>query len=493
MFRVYAYVRVSTREQAEEGASLDAQEAACRAYALDLGATSIEVFRDEGKSGSSLKRPAMQELIRGVRDGGCEAVVVWKLDRLSRSVADWSYLFRLLTEHQVGFASATERIDATTPFGKAMLSILSVFAELFLDILRENVRSALAHIAGTGRRPTGVVYGYRRQDGHLVSDPHQAEIVREVFRRFVAGESMAAIGRDLQARRVDTKRKGKFWDATAIRDILRNPVYAGKITHRGEVLEGTHEALVSDDEWENARALREGRARNRGQAVAHFSALCRCGLCGGYMAAMTVQRSKRDGSHLDYYLNCGERFRVPPSDRHPGVGIAELKLSAVLWRHTELLLQSRDLSAAVRQQHSEHDDDSKAIERRIADLDELCRQNLAMYRQKLLSFEALQAENGPYIEEQERLKVLLSERGRQQAASLQQAAAVRPRSVAGFVKQMRGRPVEEQMLFLGALYRQVDVYRGHIVIHYQGDILPAATRSTAFRYAPRLGITDVGF
>ena len=490
--RAAIYVRVSTQEQAREGISLDAQEAACRRMAVEAGALDIEVFRDEGFSGGDTKRPALRAMLARLEE--FDAIYVWKLDRLSRSVADWASILKRLTEEQVGFASVTERVDATTPMGRAMLFVMATFAELFLDILRENVRSALAHIASTGRRPTGTVYGYRREGGCLVPDPGQAEVVREAFDRYVAGESMAAIGRDLQARGVPTKRAGKFWDTTAVRDVLRNPAYIGKVMHRGEVLDGTHEPIVSEEQWELARVLREQRSRNRGQAVAHLSSLCRCGLCGGHIAAESVQRSRKDGTRLDYILNCGNRFRVPAADRHPGVGLAERKLDAILWRQVEVLLEEGDLADALRVHARKATGPSVAkVEARIGELDRLCRDNLQVYRAGALSLEALQEENRPLLEEQERLRETVSVAGQEVARGLQEAAAIKPRSVAGVIEALRSGSVEQQVVFLGAIFRQVEVFRGRVVLHYQGGILPPQARSTAFRYAPAWGRTDVGF
>lgn len=486
------YVRVSTQEQAREGISLAAQEEACRRMAVEAGALEVVVYRDDGFTGSTMRRPALRELLSHLQD--YDAIYVWKLDRLSRSVADWAGILRRLNESQVGFASVTERVDATTPMGRAMLFVMATFAELFLDILRENVRSALAHIASTGRRPTGTVYGYKRRDGHLVIEPRQAEVVREVFRRYIAGESMAAIGRDLQARGEPTKRAGKFWDATSVRDILRNPVYVGRITHRGEVLDGEHAPIVLDADWESAQAILQQRSRNRGQAVAHLSGLCRCGLCGGHMAATTVQRSRKDGSHLDYILNCGNRYRVPPAERHPGVGIAEAKLSAILWRQVSLLLDDGALARAIKVHASRSTGPSVAqVERRIEDIDALCRDNLRVYRAGALSLDALQEENRPLLEEQERLRELVNASAQQVTKGLREAAAIKARSAASTIADMQRSPVEEQVMFLGAIFRQVEVFPGRVVLHYQGDVLPPEERSTAFRYAPRLGMIDVGF
>lgn len=483
--RAAIYTRVSTEEQAREGISLDAQEAACRREALAAGHTEVDLYCDDGYSGSNARRPALRRLLDNIDQYG--AVHVWKLDRLSRSVSDWCWILGTMRDKGVGFASVTEKVDATTPFGRAMLYVLAVFAELFLDILRENVRSALDHIASTGRHPCGSVYGYDRRDGHLVVNPKQAAVVREVFARYADGASLADIALDLQTRGVPTRRGGRYWTASGVRQMLGNATYAGLLPYKGEVLPATHEAIVDEDMWARVQERRRQRRRNRGQVGRHYSALCCCGLCGGPVRTRAERRQAKSGEPYRWTLECMRRSLEPRDERHAYVGIGEPKLGAIIWRHTELLLRSGELRGALseRQRRAQaRERDVGELQRRLHEISETRQRNLQAFQAGALTLSDLQEANGPLVQEDAALRQRLQgDDGVPEGVT--DLARMTPGAASRAVRVLQGQSMETQLMFLSRLYETVEVYPDRLVFHYHGSLMEPAERPTGFRYDGR--------
>ena len=176
--RAALYIRVSTDEQAREGFSIDAQKRKLLAYAesQDWDVTSILV--DDGYSAKDLNRPAMQELLEKVRGEEIDVVLVFKLDRLTRSVKDLYHLLDEFARHDVGFRSSQEQFDTTTTMGRAMLGILGIFAQWERETIAERVRMGMEQKVREGKKPGGKYpYGYDR-DGNLI--PEEAEIIRRL-------------------------------------------------------------------------------------------------------------------------------------------------------------------------------------------------------------------------------------------------------------------------------------------------------------------------
>jgi len=478
------YLRVSTDEQAREGVSLAVQEQACRAAALAAGFSNVVTFRDDGYSGTSLKRPALQELLTRLHEW--EAVFVWRLDRLSRSVADWSALLRRFQEASVGFHSVTERVDATSPMGRAMLGVMAVFAELFVDVLKENVKAALQHVAESGRRPTGIAYGYIRRDKALVIVPEEAQIVREVFRRVAKGEPWVHIAQDLNARQVPLKAGGVVWYSQHIRNLVTQPLYLGKFRWRGEVLPGNHEPLVSASAWRQVQSIIAARAHTGGRPARHLTSLFRCGLCGG-ACTINVRRAREET-----YIHCSVRAVDPTAHRY--VGVAEAKLVAVVWRHTELLLAEGDMGRALEAAKARREGGSerrRALQRRLREIAEALGRAVRLAHAGVPQ-DVIERENAPLVLEGEQLEgelrgLVAGPEGR----DLERWAA---QGSAGVVRASREQlPVEQQLILLRRVYERVEIFPDRVRFVYRGAVLPPQERLLPRYFAPKRGIVDVGF
>ena len=217
------YTRVSTQRQADEGVSLDAQEAECRAYCERHQLGNVEVLRDEGFSGKSLDRPGMQELLRRVAADEVGDVVVTALDRLSRKTTDALGLVGDTFDGTVGFHAVRQAMDTTGPVGKAMVGMLALFNELERDMIAERTREAAAHCFGNGlvfgRTPYGYARGADPQDNTLHRHPEEWPTLESMRARRAAGMTYQTLADELNAAGTPTK-MGRRWFAASVRSVL---------------------------------------------------------------------------------------------------------------------------------------------------------------------------------------------------------------------------------------------------------------------------------
>lgn len=295
------YLRVSTEDQAREGLSLPAQREALTSFCRSQGWKMADVYVDDGYSGKDLDRPAMQRLIGDVAGRKIGLVLVYKLDRLSRRQKDVLHLLEDVFEPAgVAFRSATEPFDTTTPFGKAMLGMLSVFAQLERETIVERTKMGMQQRikAGDWHGGTRATFGYDYRPAEsraLIVNHDQADTVRLMFRLY-ADDLMGyeAIARYLngdnpEKRVYATPRRAKQWIATTVARILRNPIYTGRMLHgyhgKRKLYPGNHEALVPDETYERAQQImadrRAGQKAPKRRSL--LSGLVVCAECGGKM------------------------------------------------------------------------------------------------------------------------------------------------------------------------------------------------------------------
>ena len=245
--RACIYTRVSTAEQANEGYSIEEQERMCRAAIESKDWIYTQTFSDPGISGRTMERPGLQAMIRAIRDNKADAVVIYKLDRLSRKQRDTMTIIEdILLKNGIALVSLNETLDTTTPWGRAMIGILSSFNQMESENIQ--VRTAMGRKAkissggyGGGKPP----YGYRAYNNELVIEPTEAEIVRFVFNARATSQSLSAIAQSLNAMGYRT-RKGTEFRHSAIQSILSNEAtYRGSYTYGDQTIEHQHEAILS--------------------------------------------------------------------------------------------------------------------------------------------------------------------------------------------------------------------------------------------------------
>lgn len=305
------YIRVSTDEQATEGFSLAAQEERCRQFAQSQGWTVDEVYRDDGYSAKDLNRPAIQRMIRDVKAKKFDVLVVYRLDRLVRSVIDLHYLLDIFDKYNVKFKSVTEVFDTTTAMGRLFITLVGAMSQWERENLSERVRMGMERGFLEGNRYGVVPLGYREENGKLVIDPNEAAIVRWIFEQY-KHHGMFHIARKLNEQGIKT-RQGSKWANTQIRYVLTNPVYIGHLRYRGQsnkdiILESQHEPIISEELfYETQKRIKERRESQSAKVLTSdypFSGVLVCGRCGSPMTG-AKNKIKSHGGYIYYYRCVG--------------------------------------------------------------------------------------------------------------------------------------------------------------------------------------------
>jgi len=309
---VALYIRVSTDEQAEHGTSVDVQKERLTAFAKSQGWSDIELYIDDGFTGTNIDRPALKRLIRHVENGKIKTVIVYKLDRLGRKQKDVLHLLEdIFEKNNVAFKSATEPFDTATPLGKAMLGILAVFAQLERDMIVERTTSGRRHRISQGIWHGGrVPFGYDWINGQLVVVPEDARLVQEVYKRYLNGHSRLAI-----AEWIASRSKARSFDHAAIRDMLARPVYMGKLIMAGEIVDGNHEKIIDEQTWYAAQ-METVRRANGASPVGEYllTGLLECGECGANIVHVK-RKTNRGGKTYLYELYACRNQHVRAKDR----------------------------------------------------------------------------------------------------------------------------------------------------------------------------------
>ncbi len=283
------YARVSTDTQLE-GYSIDVQKEFLLNYAKSKEFTEYEYYVDGGYSGKDLNRPAIQKLVNDVKKYKIDTVIVFKLDRISRSQKDTLYLIEeVFNKYNVGFISMRENFDTTSPFGKAMIGVLSVFAQLERETILERTRIGIKKRAESGFwRGGGKIpfpYRYDKEQGILVPIPRQVEILNKMISMYLSGKSFHQIGEIVGM------------DERQVEKRLLSVTNTGVIPYKGRVYEGRHEAVVSKELYQEI--LRVNHLRSKMKYTKHYLLTGKviCGHCGA------KYRYQKWGKRLVMYCN----------------------------------------------------------------------------------------------------------------------------------------------------------------------------------------------
>lgn len=296
--KVAIYTRVSTIEQAEEGYSISEQQDKLKKYCDIKDWKVARVYTDPGFSGSNTNRPSLQQLISDCKNNMFDAVLVYKLDRLSRSQKDTLYLIEdVFNKNGVGFISLSENFDTSTAFGKAMIGILSVFAQLEREQITERMTLGRVGRAKAGKAMSwaNCPFGYIIQKEIYEIDPFRAEIVKRIYRDYLSGVSITKITQKLNEE--GHVGKNVNWSYRTVRQILGNIVYAGYIKYKNEIYPGLHKPIVSLSDYKKVQVELERRRITQAQlsnprpfrAKYMLSGLMRCGYCNSVLQIYTTQ------------------------------------------------------------------------------------------------------------------------------------------------------------------------------------------------------------
>ena len=318
---------IYTRKSSEEGLdmefnSLDAQREACEAYVASQRAEGWAAIRepydDGGVSGGTLDRPALKRLLADVEAGLIDVIVVYKIDRLSRSLMDFARLVEIFERNQVTFVSVTQSFNTTTSMGRLTLNILLSFAQFEREVIGERIRDKVAASRKRGMWMGGYVpLGYDVRDRKLVVNENEAATVRMIFQRFAAIGSATMLAKALAAESVLNKR-GKLVDKGFLYKLINNRVYLGEAVHKGTAYPGEHAAIIDQALWDNVHAILQESPRLRAKNTrAQTPALLKGIIFTETGTAMTPTATKK-GSRLYRYYASMDLIRNRPIGESAG-------------------------------------------------------------------------------------------------------------------------------------------------------------------------------
>lgn len=314
---------IYTRKSSEEGLekefnSLDAQREACAAYVVSQKhagwAAQPDLYDDGGLSGGTMERPALQRLLGDITSGKVQIVVVYKVDRLTRSLADFAKIVDVLDSHGASFVSVTQSFNTTTSMGRLTLNMLLSFAQFEREIAGERIRDKIAASKAKGMWMGGnVPLGYDVKERKLIVNDAEAETVRMIFRRYAELGSVRTLAEELVGLGIVSKRRqgaggvlagGNRFSRGALYTLLQNPIYRGEIGHQGKVYPGQHEAIVEAEHWKLVQAKLAGNRHARALgATAEEPSLLAGLIVDGEGHRMTPTHAVKKGRRYRYYVS----------------------------------------------------------------------------------------------------------------------------------------------------------------------------------------------
>lgn len=316
--KVALYPRVSSQEQVD-GYSIGEQIERLTKYCEAMEWEIYKIYTDPGYSGGTTDRPGLQNMLEDVRAGKVDKVVVYKLDRLSRSQKDTMLLIEdEFLAHGVDFVSMSENFDTATPFGRAMIGILAVFAQLERENIKERTMIGKEARAKEGKWHGGstepIGYDYDPATDELNINDFEAMQIRELYELFLKGTPLRTIEKLFKTKGY-THKHGSTWDPKTMRRVMRNKTNIGYIKYRDEWYKGEHDPIIDEDTYNKAVKLLDDRAEQYkltgvkpGAQTTYLGGLLYCKCCGGKFAKQENSR-RREGKPLVYWYMCYSRSK----------------------------------------------------------------------------------------------------------------------------------------------------------------------------------------
>ncbi|MGO4531971.1 recombinase family protein [Paenibacillus sp. 2TAF8] len=413
--KVAIYARVSTEEQAEHGYSIDAQLETLRKYCELYSNEVVDEYVDRGVSGKSIKgRYELQRLLKDAEESKFNEVIVWKFNRMARKNIDLLHIVDLLEKNSITFRSFSENFDTNSSMGRFALQMMGAVGELERNTIVDNVKMGHRQRAKMGLHNGKVPLGYTVVEGNgnsretkseIIIVEDEASIVRYIFEQYATGHGLKTIANDLNHRGRKTQ-KGNPFSTTAIRDLLDNPMFVGKIRYNqyenwaekrrkgksSEVIlvDGHHPPIINKALWEKVQLLREKKAtlpKKRFEGEYLLTGLIRCPECSAAMtASRTVNRSKDGEKITRMYYSCG-RFRSQGSAVCHANSVRKVEAEqAVTDRIRQAVVNPEILQRVVRSVNERRSgrikplrDELAAVQARITSLEDKKRKYLELY------------------------------------------------------------------------------------------------------------------
>ena len=314
---------IYTRKSSEEGLeqdfnSLDAQREACEAFIASQkreGWSLVgEMYDDGGFSGATMERPAFRRLLKDVSAGRIDVVVVYKVDRLTRSLSDFAKIVEIFDQHGVSFVSVTQQFNTTSSMGRLTLNILLSFAQFEREVTGERIRDKIAASKKKGMWMGGLPsLGYDVKDRKLIVNETEAETVRHIFRRYVELKSVRELKEDLDSAGIVSKIRtasdgspygGQPLARGALYLMLQNRIYRGEIVHKGKSYPGEHEAIIDETLWNDVQVILSGNRVHRANGKSGNEPSLLTGiLFDAHGGRMSPTHATKRGTRYRYYIS----------------------------------------------------------------------------------------------------------------------------------------------------------------------------------------------
>lgn len=318
---------VYTRKSTEEGLdqdfnSLDAQREACLAYITSQKAEGWApvkaTYDDGGYSGGNIERPGIQKLLGDIKAGKVDIIVVYKIDRLTRSLMDFAKLVELFDKHQVTFVSVTQSFNTTTSMGRLTLNVLLSFAQFEREVTGERIRDKIAASKKKGIWMGGPVpLGYDLKDRNLLVNEKESSLVQKIFNLYLKIRSVVKLIEVLN-HEGDRTKAGNEFRRGMLYTLLANPIYIGKLQHKGKVYDGNHKGIIDQAVWSKAQDILAGNAiEPRGTKKPRQPHLLRGKLFDEQGTLYSPSFTKKNGQRYRYYVSRDKILRRPELDFIP--------------------------------------------------------------------------------------------------------------------------------------------------------------------------------
>jgi site-specific DNA recombinase len=343
VIRCAVYTRKSTEEGQRQFTSLDAQREAAEAYIASQQHEGwlclADRYDDGGFTGGNMDRPALARLLTEIRAGKIDCVVVYKVDRLSRSLLDFARMMEIFDKHHISFVSVTQQFNTATSMGRLVLNILLSFAQFEREIISERTRDKIAATRRKGKWTGGVPllgYDVDPRAAKLKVNPKESTRVRAIFEIYLQHGALQPAVRELARRRWRTKRRrnrhgrkggGRPFTRSTLYRLLTNVTYTGNVRYRDKTYPGEQPAVVPLETWHRVQELlRNNRGSVRGRVENRSGALLQGLLyCTSCACAMTPTSSSRGGQRYRYYLCCGAHRRGRQSCPSPSIPAPDIE------------------------------------------------------------------------------------------------------------------------------------------------------------------------
>lgn len=427
--RVFLYVRVSTQEQAKEGYSIDEQIERLREYCKAMGWIVVKIYTDAGYSGANTNRPALQDMLKDIEKRKGDSVVVYKLDRLSRSQKDTLSLIEdSFLANNVDFVSMTENFDTSSPFGRAMIGILSVFAQLEREQIKERMSMGREGRAKEGKFHGGgyAPIGYDYVDGELKINEFEAMQIREIHKLYQQGMALRAIERTFIEK--GYSHKNGNWQSKRIKQCMLNDIYIGNIHYNDQVFKGTHDAIIDEETFNKSVALYNSKDSSKCKHIGrstYLGSLLFCHQCG----ARYVVSSSKCGDSIYKYYSCHSRRKLNRSMiKDPNCKNKNYKMDTLdnmIFDEIRKLANDPTHVHKIRQEKfsDEHSEKERLISKKIAQIDSQKSRFMDLYGVGEFTIDEVQEKVAPLNKQKEKL-VLELENMSKDNASLSEKEAI---------------------------------------------------------------------